>query len=69
MKPKTVKSFLKLCLTIANANRYDLKGIDRLTKDEYFQLGIIRSSIQNDLGEMSDLLEKHSLKYDGNHIE
>lgn len=61
--PKTVKSFLKLCLAIADTNRDDLKGINKLTKEEYSQLGTIRGAIQNELGEMPELLEKNKLKY------
>lgn len=53
--PKTVKSFLKKCLEIAHTNRDDLK--------EYRKLGDLRAGIQNDLGEMGDLLEKYGLKY------
>jgi len=63
MKPKTTKSFLKLCLAIAHTNRDELKGIDKLSKDEYLQLGTIRASIQNELCDMTELLEKNSLKY------
>ena len=61
--PKTVKSYLKLCLEIAYTNRDDLKGVDKLTKEEYSKLGNIRAGIQNDLGEIGELLEKHKLKY------
>ena len=61
--PKTVKSFLKICLEIAHTNRDDLKGYDKLTNEEYSMLGYIRAGIQNDLGEMGDLLEKYGLKY------
>lgn len=61
--PKTVKSFLKTCLEIAHTNRDDLKGYDKLTDEEYRKLGDLRAGIQNDLGEMGDLLEKYGLKY------
>lgn len=63
MKPKTTKSFLKLCLAIAHANRDELKGIDKLSEDEYRQLGNIRASIQNELCDMTGLLDKNMLKY------
>lgn len=63
MKPKTVKSFLKLCLDIAYADRNDLKGNSNLTDDEYFALGNIRAAVQNELGDNPELLKKYNLKY------
>jgi len=64
MKPKTVKSYLKKCLEIAYMDRDELKGIFSLSQDEYRMLGDIRAGVQNDLGEMYELLEKYKLKYD-----
>ncbi len=66
MKPKTVKSFLKMCVAICETNRDDLKGIDKLTKEEYYVIGCIRAGVQNDLGENRDLMEKYKLKVDIN---
>lgn len=63
MKPKTVKSFLKLSLDIAYTDRNDLKGSNSLTDDEYFALGNIRAAIQNELGENPELLKKYNLEY------
>jgi hypothetical protein len=62
MKPKTVKSFLKMCVAICETNRDDLKGIDKLTEQEYFVLGSIRAGVQNDLGDNAELMEKYKLK-------
>jgi hypothetical protein len=66
MKPRTVKSYLKLCLEIAYTNRDELKGCDKLTKEEYLSLGAMRAGIQNELGDIGELLEKHKLKYNSN---
>ena len=60
---KTIKSYLKQLLIIANIDRNDLVGISKLTKDEYLVLGEIRADIQNSLGENSDLLKKYGLEY------
>ena len=62
MKPKTVKSFLKMCIAICDTDRDNLRGINNLTEDEYMLLGEIRAGIQNDLGENESILEKFSLK-------
>ena len=63
MKPKTVKSYLKLCLEIAHTDRDSLKGIGKLTEEEYKLLGDIRAGVQNELGENYEFLERHKLKY------
>lgn len=62
MTPKTVKSFLKMCIDLSNVDRIELKGIDKLNESEYFQLGCIRSSIQNELAELDNLLDFYNLK-------
>lgn len=64
MKPKTVKSFLKMCIAICDTDRDELKGIDKLTEEEYLLLGNIRAGIQNDLGENREFIEKYNLKRD-----
>ena len=61
-KPKTVKSFLKMCIAICDTDRAELKGWDKLSEEDYFILGDIRAGIQNDLGENENLLEIHNLK-------
>lgn len=63
MNPKTVKSFLKTCLELAYTDRYELKGVFKLSEEEYSVLGNIRAGIQNELGENGELLEKYKLKY------
>lgn len=63
MEPKTVKAYLKMCLVIAHTNRDELKGIDKISHEDYLKLGSIRAGIQNDLGEIEELLTKHNLKY------
>jgi hypothetical protein len=62
MKPKTVKSFLKMCIAICDTDRNDLRGINRLSEDDYMILGNIRAGIQNDLGENDHLLGYYNLK-------
>jgi len=64
MKPKTVKSFLKMCVAICETNRDELKGIDKLTEEEWLVIGSIRAGVQNDLGENAELMEKYKLKVD-----
>lgn len=66
MEPKTVKSYLKLLLEISYTDRDILKGVFKLTNEEYSQLGDVRAAVQNELGEMGDLLAKHGLKYNSN---
>ena len=61
-KPKTVKSLLKILIELCDVNRDDLKGIHKLTEEEYLQLGNVRAGIQNELCEMNELLEKYNLK-------
>ncbi len=61
--PKSVKAYLKLCLQIAYTDRDELKGIGKLTPEEYEKLGDIRCAVQNDLGDSTELLDKHKLKY------
>ncbi len=60
-EPKTVKGYLKMLIEIANHSAYDLKNV---TKDEARFIGIIRGSIQNELGEDEfKILEKYNLKF------
>ena len=63
MKAKSVKGYLKACLLITHTDRDDLKGISKLTTEEYMKLGEIRAGVQNELGENEKLLEKYKLKY------
>jgi len=65
MKPKTVKSFLRMCIAICDTDRDELKGISKLTEKEYMVLGEIRAGIQNDLGENGELLDLYNLKRQG----
>lgn len=62
MKPKTVKSFLKMCLELSDVDRDELKSIGNITEEEYSKLGEIRAAIQNELGEIPHLLERFKLK-------
>ena len=62
---KTGKGFLKTCLAIAETDRDELKGIEKLTHEEYLILGNIRAGVQNDLGQNAELLEKFNLQYEG----
>jgi hypothetical protein len=62
-RPKTVKSFLKTCITLANTPICDLKGIDKLSEEEQRIVAELTVILQNDLGENDELLEKFKLKY------
>ena len=63
MRPKSVKSYLKMCVAIAEANRDELKTIGKLSEEEYIILGEMRADLQNALGECTELLKKHNLQY------
>lgn len=63
MIPKTVKSFLEKCVELSEVDRNKLKGIDKLTNEEYERLGIIRASIQNELGELEELLKINEIEW------
>lgn len=60
--PKTYKGILKLLIKIAESGN-DYKG--KLSHDEVLEVGSLIAGIQNDLGEMTELLEKFNLKYNG----
>lgn len=60
--PLTYKSFLKLLIKIAEHGN-DYKGEQKLTERECLEVGALIAGIQNDLGEMQELLEKLNLKY------
>jgi len=58
--PKTYRAALKLLIKIAeHGNNYEGK----LTEDEQLLVGSLIADIQNNLGEMTELLEKLKLKY------
>lgn len=54
-KIKTLKSFIEVCELISSIDREELKGIK--TEAEYDQIGIIRGSIQNELGELKRIIK------------
>lgn len=58
-KPKTVKGYLKLLIGIANDSVHDLKNI---TEEEKDAIAAIRADIQNQLGEMTEILKDHKLQ-------
>ncbi len=62
MKPKSVKSYLKMCIAICDTDRDSLKGIGKLTEAEYLILGDIRAGVQNELGDNYELLKKYKLE-------
>lgn len=62
--PLTYKSFLKLLIQIAEHGN-DYKGEEKMTHKEYLEVGSLIADIQNGLGEMTELLEKFNLKYNG----
>lgn len=55
-----------MCVAICETNRHDLKGVDKLSEEEYRIIGYIRASVQNDLGENEELLKKYKLKVENN---
>jgi len=60
---KTVKSYLKMCIEISNADLDSLKGTEKLTAKELLTLGYIRADIQNELGENQVLLSQFNLEH------
>lgn len=64
-KPKKVKTWLKMLLTIADsAVGYDLNDSDKLTEEEQFLLNSAIAALQNSLGdELAPILEKYGLKW------
>lgn len=60
--PKTYRGILSLLIKIAEHGN-DYGG--NFSQDEQLVVGALIAGIQNDLGEMSDLLEKLKLKYHG----
>lgn len=62
-KPKTVKSYLKAAIMLANTPIINLKGIEKLNEDEQRILSTLSVVLQNELGENDELLEKFKLRY------
>lgn len=62
-KPKTVKSFLKIAIMMANMPIANLKGVEKLSEEEQYILSGFTVILQNDLSENNELLEKYKLKY------
>jgi hypothetical protein len=61
--PKSLKGYLKLLIEISNDSADELKGI---TLEDAKFLGIIRASIQNELGEDEfNTLKRNGLKWKG----
>lgn len=60
--PKTIKSFLSACITLANAPTY-ISGMNKLTDDEMRDVSALSVVLQNELGEMEDVLKKFNLQY------
>lgn len=55
MKIKTVKALIKILDEISDIDRQELKGIK--STQQYDCIGVIRTSIQNELGELKELSE------------
>lgn len=61
--PKTVKTYLKLLITIAKDESINLRNV---TENEMLFIGNIRGAIQNELSEDEwGIMKKHNLKYNG----
>ncbi len=61
--PKTIKSFLKMAIVLANAPTHGLPGSKKLTEKEVYDVAILSVVLQNELGQMDTILEKYNLKY------
>lgn len=53
MKIKTVKALIKILDEISDIDRQELKGIK--SDAQYDHIGVIRTSIQNELSELKEL--------------
>lgn len=53
MKIKTVKALIKILDEISEINRDDMKCIK--SEEQFYLIGIIRASIQNELSELKEL--------------
>ncbi len=62
-RPKTVKSLLAACITLANTPIADLRGIKKLNEKEQSIISGFTVILQNELGDNDEILEKHKLKY------
>jgi hypothetical protein len=60
--PKTSKGYLKMLIQIANDSVLELKG---RREDEDSLISIIRSGIQNELGENANILALRDLEFTG----
>lgn len=58
-KFKTLKSFLHTLDSVEHQSLDSLKGIDKLTEEEYQQLGVILAGIGNELSELKDMLKEN----------
>lgn len=56
---KTLKSFLHTLDLIEHQSLDSLKGIEKLSKEEYEQLGVILAGIGNELSDLKDMLEEN----------
>lgn len=63
--PTTIKGRLKLFLALAEDGNPPLSGNEKLTTKEESKIGALVADIQNNLGEMEELLSKFGLKYNG----
>ena len=62
--PKTYKGILKLLIKIAEHGNHNYEGESKLNRDDLMNIGGTISEIQNNLGEMTETLNKLGLKYD-----
>ena len=49
-----MKSFISMCEKICEVDRDEMKGIKN--EEQYNAIGIIRASVQNELGELKSLI-------------
>jgi len=64
-KPKTLKAYFKILIQVADIDPDALKWYDGLSKEEQHLIWDLITGIQNDLGEMNDILGKFNLKWKG----
>lgn len=60
---KRVKTYLKKFIELAEITPFDFIDYDKFTEEEIDRIILMVSNIQNDLGEMDDILSKNKLEH------
>lgn len=67
-EPTTIRGYLNMMRRVANVQTHHLKGYDKLTKEEQITLGAISADIDNNVGELENMLEDKQNKKNNGHF-